>query len=179
MAASEHVIADYQTTRLSLKGHPMGFLREALAAEGVASCEAVAAMRDSAAVACAGVVLMRQRPGTGVVCFMTIEDETGVANLVVMPKVFERYRKVVMGARLILVQGRIQRSPEGIVHVLAHRLVDRSAALRRLAEPELPLKALLANADEVVKNGPGGSARGAHASHPRNVRILPPSRDFH
>jgi error-prone DNA polymerase len=179
MAPSEHVVADYQTTRLSLKGHPMGFLREALAAEGAASCEEVAGLRDSAAVACAGVVLMRQRPGTGVVCFMTIEDETGIANLVVMPKVFERYRKVVMGARLILVQGRIQRSPEGVVHVLAHRLVDRSAALRRLAEPELPLNASSANADEGVRNSPGGSARSAHASHPRNVRILPPSRDFH
>ena len=185
MALSEHVVADYQATRLSLKGHPMGFLREGFAAERVASCAEVAAMTDAVPVACAGVVLVRQRPGTGVVCFMTIEDETGVANLVVLPQVFERYRKVVMGARLVVAIGRIQRSPEGIVHLLVHRLVDRSAELRRLAEPELPLIALLSAGDEVRKNGPGGSARpragdrAGAGGHPRQVRILPKSRDFH
>jgi error-prone DNA polymerase len=84
-----------------------------------------------------------------------------------------------MGAGLLLVEGRIQKSPEGIVHVMAYRLVDRSAALRRLSEPELGFNDLLANADEVRKNGPGGSARGSSARHPRNVRILPNSRDFH
>ena len=182
MAASEHVVADYQTVRLSLKGHPMQFLRAGFAAEGAVACARTAEMRDAAPVTCAGVVLVRQRPGTGVVCFMTIEDETGVANLVVLPKVFEKYRKVVMAARLVVAVGRIQRSPEGVVHLLVHRLVDRSAELRRLSEPELPLKALLANADEVVKNGPGGSKRPSappRHGHPRNVRVLPKSRDFH
>jgi error-prone DNA polymerase len=180
MALSEHVVADYQTTRLSLKAHPMSFLREGFTAEKVASCAATAGLEDAAPVACAGVVLVRQRPGTGVVCFMTIEDETGVANLVILPKVFEKYRRVIMGARLVVAIGRIQRSPEGVVHVMVHRLVDRSAELHRLSEPELPLGALLANGDEVVRNGPGGSdRRRAGASHPRNVRILPASRDFH
>ena len=97
---------------------------------------------------------------------LTIEDETGVANLVVMPKVFDKYRRVVMGARLMLVQGRIQRSPEGVIHVLAYRLVDRSADLRRLAEPELPMKALLANGDEVVKNGIVLIVQGHHQDTP-------------
>jgi error-prone DNA polymerase len=179
MALSEHVIADYQTTRLSLKAHPMSFLRTGFALERVRSCKAAEALRDGDPVSVAGVVLVRQRPGTGVVCFITIEDETGVANLVVMPPVFEKYRRVVMGARLLLVEWRIQKSPEGIVHVMAYRLVDRSAALRRLSEPELGFNDLLANADEVRKNGPGGSARGSSARHPRNVRILPNSRDFH
>ena len=180
MALSEHVVADYQTTRLSLKAHPMSFLREGFAAEGVRHCASTAGMVDAEPVACAGVVLVRQRPGTGVVCFMTIEDETGVANLVVLPKVFDKYRRVVMAARLVVAVGRIQRSPEGVVHILVHRLVDRSLELYRLSEPELPLKSLLANADEVVKNGPGGSKRPrAQAHHPRNVRVLPPSRDFH
>jgi error-prone DNA polymerase len=179
MALSEHVVADYQTTRLSLKAHPMSFLREAFTAERVRSCASAHALEDGDPVSVAGVVLVRQRPGTGVVCFITIEDETGVANLVVMPKVFEKHRRVVMGARLILVQGRIQKSPEGIVHVMAYRLVDRSAALRSLSEPELPMASLLANGDEVVKNGPGGSRRPSGHGHPRNVRILPNSRDFH
>jgi error-prone DNA polymerase len=179
MALSEHVVADYQTTRLSLKGHPMGFLRQGFAARAVIPCAQVATLRDGAKVATAGVVLVRQRPGTGVVCFITIEDETGVANLVVLPQVFERYRKVIMSARLIEVQGHIQRTEQAaeVVHVLAHRLIDRSPALRTLAEPQLDLKHLLAFGDEVIKNGPGGSRR--PAAHPREVRVMPPSRDFH
>jgi error-prone DNA polymerase len=180
MALSEHVVADYQTTRLSLKGHPMGFLRQEFASRGVIPCVGVARLRDSAKVATAGVVLVRQRPGTGVVCFITIEDETGVANLVVLPEVFEKFRKVIMSARLIEVHGRIQRTEqaEEVVHVLAHKLVDRSASLRALAEPQLDLKHLLSPTDEVVKNGPGGSNRRV-AAHPREVRVMPPSRDFH
>ena len=178
MALSEHVIADYRTTRLSLKAHPMSFLRAELKRERVRSCAEAAALKDGASVAAAGVVLVRQRPGNGIVCFVTIEDETGVANLVIMPKVFERYRQVVMGARVLVVEGRIQKSPEGVVHIQAYRLSDRSAALRRLAEPELEANDLLANADEVRKNGPGGAARPA-ARHPRDVRLLPNSRDFH
>jgi error-prone DNA polymerase len=170
MSLSEHVVADYQAARLSLKGHPMGFLRAGFAGERVVTCAEAAALADAASVSCAGVVLVRQRPGKGTVCFITLEDETGVANLVVLPKVFERYRKVVMGARLMLALGRIQKSPEGIVHILVHRLVDRSADLRRLSEPELPL---LGPSPASQLNAP------AHAAHPRNVRILPGSRDFH
>jgi error-prone DNA polymerase len=68
----------------------MSFLRQGFAAEGVATCAATAGLKDAAPAACAGVVLVRQRPGAGVVCFMTIEDETGVAHLVVLAKVFEK-----------------------------------------------------------------------------------------
>jgi error-prone DNA polymerase len=170
MALSEHVIADYQATRLSLKGHPMGFLRAGLDAERVASCAAVAGLADADPVTCAGVVLVRQRPGAGIVCFMTIEDETGVANLVILPKVFDRHRKVVMGARLVMAVGRIQKSPEGVVHILVHRLIDRSAELRRLAEPDLPL---------LARDPSPPVGRPAHGGHPRDVRLLPNSRDFH
>jgi error-prone DNA polymerase len=179
MALSEHVVADYQTTRLSLKGHPMGFLRQGLAQHGVMACKAVAGLSDGAKVSTAGVVLVRQRPGTGVVCFITIEDETGVANLVVLPEVFEQFRRVIMSARLIEVHGRIQRTEQAaeVVHVLAHKLVDQSALLRTLAEPQLDLKHLLSSADEVAKNIPVGNRR--LAAHPREVRVMPPSRDFH
>ena len=170
MALSEHVIADYQTTRLSLKGHPVSFLRADFAAGGIKTCAELARMDDADPASCAGVVLVRQRPGNGIVCFMTIEDETAVANLVVMPKVFEAYRKVVMGARLVVAVGRVQRSPEGVVHLMVYKLIDRSAELRRLSEPELPL--LAPSPASQIK-------RPAHAGHPRNVRILPNSRDFH
>jgi error-prone DNA polymerase len=186
MPLPEHVVADYQTLRLSLKGHPMGFLRPRFAAERVATCRQVQALADGRRVRAAGVVLVRQRPGSaqGVV-FMTLEDETGIANVVVWPSLMERYRKEVMGARLPLVEGRIQRSPEGIVHLVAERLVDRSADLALLAEDRLSLQGdmpiPLANADEVRRPVPEGRVSGGHSPrrHPRDVRILPKSRDFH
>ena len=140
MPLSEHVVNDYQTLRLSLKAHPMSFLRahlsqlhsrraETARASRATSC---AASKDGAYVSVAGVVLVRQRPGSakGVV-FMTIEDETGIANAVVWPKTLERFRKVVMGARLIVIHGRIQRH-EDIVHVVSQRLEDRSDWLKLL-----------------------------------------------
>ena len=134
MPLPEQVVADYQTVRLSLKGHPMEFLREMFAGERVVACNEVNHRNDRRRVRCAGVVLVRQRPGSakGVV-FMTLEDETGIANIVVWPKVMEQYRKEVMGARLILVEGYIQSSPEGVTHLVAQRMFDRSHDLIGLA----------------------------------------------
>jgi error-prone DNA polymerase len=106
-------------------------------------------------VSVAGIVLVRQRPGSaqGVV-FMTIEDETGVANSVIWPKVLERERKVVMGARLVVVHGRVQRH-EDIIHVVAERLEDRSDWLRLLTDDGENLSVALANADEIRRPEPG------------------------
>lgn len=185
MPLGEHVVADYQTQRLSLKAHPMHFLRGALSAEGIIDAAELRSLENGARVAYAGVVLVRQRPGSakGVV-FMTLEDEMGVANAVVWPNMLERFRKVVMAARLILVKGVVQRH-EDIIHIIVQYLDDRSHALRSLAEEGPTMKVPIANADEVLRPEPG-SARGATgdghprlARHPRNVRILPPSRDFH
>jgi error-prone DNA polymerase len=131
------------------------------------------------------VVLVRQRPGSakGVV-FMTLEDETGIANIVVWPKVMERYRKEVMGARLILVEGYIQSSPEEVTHLVAQRLVDRSRDLAGLADDELRRKATVPAGPALIE--PLNDDRRDHPEnpaqkirHPRNVRILPRSRDFH
>ena len=181
MPLPEQVVADYQTIRLSLKGHPMEFLRPMFTSEGVVACEAVCHANEKKRVRCAGVVLVRQRPGSakGVV-FMTLEDETGIANIVVWPKVMERFRKEVMGARLILVEGYIQSSPEQVTHLVAQRLVDRSRDLVNLANDALTRK-------HVVPYGlPLNDDRRDHLEnpaqkirHPRNVRILPASRDFH
>ncbi len=164
MAAAEHVIADYETTRLSLKGHPLQYLREGLTAEGVSTCRAVQESTDSRRMKVAGIVTVRQRPGSakGVV-FLTIEDETGIANIVVWPKIMKTFRREVMGARLVRIEGRIQRSPEGVVHVVAARIEDRSGALLDLSGRE---------AQRLV-------APSQMAHHPRNVRIMPKSRDFH
>ncbi|WP_158915536.1 error-prone DNA polymerase [Caulobacter sp. S45] len=178
MAPSEHVVADYQTTRLSLKAHPMDFLRASFAAKAILPCAGLASMDDGSAASVAGVVLVRQRPGTGEVCFITIEDETGVANLVVLPKVFELFRKTIMSARLIEAHGRIQRAPDAkeVIHVLVHRLCDRSAGLKGLAEPQLDLGELMFG-DAAPTRKPSAPRRAG--VHPRNVRIMPPSRDFH
>jgi error-prone DNA polymerase len=188
MPLSEHVVNDYRTLRLSLKAHPMSFLRARIKAARFAACGDLKSMRDGARVSVAGVVLVRQRPGSaqGVV-FMTIEDETGVANAVIWPKVLERERKVVMGARLIVVHGRIQRH-EDIIHVVAAKLEDRSDWLRLLTEDGEALSVALANADHVKHPGgedsrervrERGHPRWHPRRHPRAERIIPKSRDFH
>jgi error-prone DNA polymerase len=192
MPLCEHVVHDYQTLRLSLKAHPMSFLRAQLDAHRstrVIPASGLANMKDGARVSIAGVVLVRQRPGSakGVV-FMTIEDETGVANAVVWPKTLERYRRVVMGARLILIHGRIQRH-EQIIHIVTERLEDRSDWLALLADGAELMKIPIARADEVLHPGPdpGSATPGVHprfadrprSHHPRNARIIPKSRDFH
>src|SRR5262249_7778692 len=185
MPLPEQVAADYQTIRLSLKGHPMEFLRERFSRERVVACRDVNHRNDKRTVRCAGVVLVRQRPGSakGVV-FMTLEDETGIANIVVWPKVMEKYRKEVMGARLILVEGYIQSSPEEVTHLVAQRLTDRSHDLIGLANDALSKKPALPTGPALVE--PLHDDRRQHPEnraqkirHPRNVRILPPSRDFH
>jgi error-prone DNA polymerase len=166
MPMSEEVLADYQTIRLSLKAHPLDFLRARYRREGIASAEETSASRDGAWVRMAGLVLVRQRPGNGTVIFMTLEDETGVTNVVVWASMFDRYRREVMGSRLLMVEGRVQKSPRGIVHLVAHRMTDRSPDLHSLTDGSEPLPAHA----RTVQDG---------SRHPRNVRVIPKSRDFH
>jgi error-prone DNA polymerase len=184
MPLPEQVVADYQTIRLSLKGHPLQFLRPMLTGQGVVTCQAISHANDRQKVRCAGVVLVRQRPGSanGVV-FMTLEDETGIANIVVWPKVMAQFRKEVMGARLIEVEGRIKSSPEKVVHLVADRLFDRSVDLNQLADDALGGSAGM-HSGAVAE--PLNDDRRDHPDnpeqkirHPRDVRILPRSRDFH
>lgn len=185
MPRAEQVVADYQTIRLSLKGHPMEFLREMFSRERVVACKDISHENERRRVRCAGVVLVRQRPGSasGVV-FMTLEDETGIANIVVWPKIMEQYRKEVMGARLILVEGYIQSSPEKVTHLIAQRMVDRSHDLVGLANDALSRKHPVPAGATVVEPlnddpRPLTDMPAQKIRHPRNVRILPPSRDFH
>jgi len=178
MPLPEEVVADYQTIRLSLKGHPMEFLRPMFTREGVIPCAAIAHENDKRHVRCAGVVLVRQRPGSskGVV-FMTLEDETGIANIVVWPKLMEKFRKEVMGARLIEIDGTIQSSPDHVVHLVANRLFDRTPDLIGLSNDAL--RPYL-QAESSPEGGQGSlPSASAKARHPRQVRILPASRDFH
>jgi error-prone DNA polymerase len=172
MPSCEHVVADYQTLRLSLKAHPIAFLRKSMARQGFATAASLPRMRNGQGVALAGIVLVRQRPGSAKgVCFITLEDETGVANLVVWPKVMEAYRRVIMRSRLMDVRGIVQRDAD-VIHIVANHLTDRSDALDRLSND--PMDVPLARADEVRKPVPNGTHR-----HPRDVRVIPKSRDFH
>ncbi len=202
MGLGEHVATDYQTMRLSLKAHPMALLRPLFRREGVCSSTETAARADGRFTKTAGLVLVRQRPGKGNAIFITLEDETGVTNCVLWARQFEALRRPVMAARLMLVEGRVQKSPEGVVHLMASHIVDRSDALDLMWDahrsgPALT-KSLLSPADEGSTLGMPGNERDArHAPpsaiipsplhlappprnrHPRDARILPRSRDFH
>jgi error-prone DNA polymerase len=177
MLLSEHVVNDYQTLRLSLKAHPMSFLRQLCADRKVTDNARLKAVRNGALVSVAGVVLVRQRPGSakGVV-FVTLEDEFSVANVVVWPQVMETHRAIVMGSRLMLVRGRVQRTGD-IIHVVANAIEDKTPWLALLTEDGALMRNALARVDEVVRPGPDPVQSAAR--HPRNVRVLPKSRDFH
>jgi error-prone DNA polymerase len=165
MPTCEHVVADYQTLRLSLKAHPMSFLRASMTRQGYSSANDLKHMRNGQKISMAGMVLIRQRPGTAKgVCFITIEDEVGVANLVVWSKVMANYRKVVMRARVIDVRGVVQREGD-VIHIIVNHLADRTDALDRLSN-DVP--------DAQMTTIPNGTHR-----HPRDVRVIPKSRDFH
>lgn len=172
MPLSEHVAADYQMTRLSLKGHPMQFLRGMFASEGVLSCVEANAVKNGKQVRVAGVVLVRQRPGKGNAIFITIEDESGVTNILLWARLFDRQRRAVMASRLIIAEGEIQRSKEGVVHLMATNIIDRTDELAQLSETH-QANVGKPKIDEFARpHAPRGS-------HPRDVRILPKSRDFH
>jgi error-prone DNA polymerase len=172
MPLREHIAADYQTVRLSLKGHPMQMLRPMFQRERVATCAETSKRRDGALTRTAGVVLVRQRPGKGNAIFITLEDETGVTNVVMWARTFDRYRKEVMGARLLVIEGKVQRSSEGVIHLMAGRVFDRTHELGRLSDTH-EAQITLSRADEFLH------PQAPRARHPRNVRILPQSRDFH
>jgi error-prone DNA polymerase len=178
LTPGEEVAADYQTIRLSLKNHPMALIRHVFSSEGVLTCADTSLARNGRRVRTAGVVLVRQRPGNGNAIFVTLEDETGVTNVVIWARLFERYRRPIMTARLMLVEGEVQRSPEGVVHLMATRVHDRSRALDLLSgEHETRPQPL--RSDEFLHPDQPSSYPGARARHPRDVRILPKSRDFH
>ncbi|MCX7323128.1 MAG: error-prone DNA polymerase [Hyphomicrobiales bacterium] len=165
MLPGHEVVEDYAHLSLSLKAHPVSFLRPRLAALGVMSHDRLLDVRNGARVTIAGLVLVRQRPGTAKgVIFMTLEDETGIANVLVWPSLFERFRPVILGGRLTAVTGRVQREA-GVMHVVADRLEDFSGFLAEIAQAG-PLAGSLARADEVKRpghdaRGPGGRGIGA------------------
>src|SRR6266496_248164 len=150
LTLSEHVVQDYAATSLSIKAHPVIFVREKLQQLHILSTKELASLCDGDLVKVAGLVLVRQRPGTaGGICFITIEDETGVANLVVFQNLFNKYKKEILQSRLLMVEGKLQREGE-VIHVIVKGCYDLSKLLRYLtashdADPPL---LTLSRADE-------------------------------
>jgi error-prone DNA polymerase len=152
MKLPEHVVHDYATTSLSLKAHPISFVREKLQQLRIVSTQELTTLKNGDLVKVAGLVLVRQRPGTaGGVCFITIEDETSVANLVVFESLFDKYRKEILQSRLLMVEGKLQVEGE-VIHVIVKKCYDLSKLLRKLAplKDEDPPLLTLSRADEKV-----------------------------
>jgi error-prone DNA polymerase len=180
MALGQHVLEDYSSIGFTLKRHPVAFLRAALGRQGAVPAERLAAIPAGRAVAVAGLVLIRQRPGTAKgTIFMTLEDETGIANIIVWPAIFEQFRSIVMTARLVGVRGVLQKEgleKEGmVIHIVARSVTDLSRHLARL-DPAMrpgmhtaasPLAVPYARADEIMHPG----------NDQRPLRLK--SRDFH
>jgi len=165
MRIGEQVVEDYRHLHLSLKAHPVSFLRRELERRGVLRHEQLAAMPSGRRVTVAGLVLVRQRPGSASgVIFMTLEDETAVANIIVWPKIFETFRPIVLGARLVSVTGKLQ-NEFGVIHVVADRLDDLSSLLKRLADDTGCVEAL-AHGDHVKHSTPEGRPQPRAATSP-------------
>ena len=179
MPFSQHVVEDYQTLRLSLKRHPLTFLRETLNRRGIILNHQLGGLKNGARVFVGGLVLVRQRPGTASgVIFVTLEDETGIANLVVWPKIFATHRAILMGARLMACQGRVQiegKPPHQVVHVVAEKLMDMSELLIQLHEDKSrSTHPPVATADKIVRSSDDTDPR-----QRRRPTLLTRSRDFH
>jgi len=154
MAAGGDVVEDYRHVGLSLRDHPVSFLRQDLRRRGIVSCQAAMDTRDGRWREAAGIVLVRQRPGSAKgVMFITLEDESGIANLVVWPKVFEQFRRTILSAGMISVRGRIQREGE-VVHLVAQRLNDLSTDLAGIGKRDQPFPLPHGRGDEFHHGSP-------------------------
>jgi len=150
MMLSEHVVHDYASTSLSLKAHPVSFIREKLQLLHITSTAELTHLHDGDPIKVAGLVLVRQRPGTAKgICFITIEDETGTANLVVFPDIFQQFRKEILQSRLLMVEGKLQIEGE-VIHVIVNTCYDLSKLLYDLtgSKDEDPPVLTLSRADQ-------------------------------
>ena len=139
MSAGREVVEDYRSNGLSLRQHPLAFLRADLTQRRMAPCAELRRARDGRRTTVAGLVLVRQKPGSAKgVLFITLEDETEVANLIVWPSLFERQRRVVLSAGLLACRGRVQREGE-VIHLIAEHLIDFSDLLRNVGERNEPV----------------------------------------
>jgi error-prone DNA polymerase len=170
MTEGHNVVQDYGHTGLTLRQHPLAFLRKDLATRGLVTCEEAMKARDGRWLMTAGLVLVRQKPGSAKgVMFLTIEDETGPANIVVWPKLFERRRRVVLGSSMMAINGRIQREGD-VVHLIAQQLFDFSSELSGLADRDETFRLPTGRGDEFAHGSPGSpDAREQSAIKTRDI----------
>ncbi|OED00936.1 error-prone DNA polymerase [Rhizobium sp. YK2] len=155
MTEGHNVIQDYSHTGLTLRQHPLAFLRADLTARDIVTCEEAMSARDGRWLMTAGLVLVRQKPGSAKgVMFLTVEDETGPANVVVWPTLFERRRRIVLGSSMMAINGRIQREGE-VVHLVAQQLFDLTSDLSGLADRDEAFRLPTGRGDEFAHGTPG------------------------
>jgi len=178
MTTSEHVVLDYAATSLSLKAHPVSFVRDKLDQLNIVSTKGLSDLKDGMFVKVAGLVLVRQRPGTAKgVCFMTIEDETGFANLVIFQNLFDEFRKPILQSRLIMVEGKLQCEGE-VIHVIVSRCHNFTKLLKQLTPSEnenLPLLTL-ARPDE--RSIPPPQHKRTQVRENSQEELFPKARNF-
>jgi len=177
MTAGREVVEDYSHTGLSLRRHPLSFLREDLAKRRIVSCAEAMGSRDRRWLEAAGIVLVRQRPGSAKgVMFITLEDETGIANLVVWTRVFEQHRRIILSSGMISVKGRIQREGD-VVHLVAHKIIDLSRELASVGQRDVAFPLPHGRGDEFHHGSPTPDPRGQpqKVSKPRDMYV----RDLH
>lgn len=192
MPMGEHVVEDYRHMSLSLKAHPVSFLRPQLDGKRISPCGKLPDIKPPHRVTVAGLVLVRQRPGSAKgVIFMTLEDETGIANAIVWPKVFERLRPIVIGTRFVSVTGRLQ-NESGVIHIVVERMENLTPLLDVLSN-ETVGDAGMARADEIKRPHERSKTRidsrpllsGTVPAHNDNhkeqntAQVLPKGRNFH
>jgi error-prone DNA polymerase len=170
MTEGGEVVADYRAVGLSLRRHPLAFLRGELDRRGMVRCASLAQTKDGRRVIVPGIVLVRQKPGSAKgVMFITLEDETGIANIIVWPSIFEAQRRLILSASMIGVRGRVQREG-GVVHVITETLIDLSDLLRSVGE----------RSDDGFSwpTGRGDEARHGGAPDQRETKVVRP-RDLY
>ena len=180
MTLHEHVLQDYGSTSLSLKAHPVSFARERLFSLNVLATKELNNFNDGTLVKVAGLVLVRQRPGTASgICFITIEDETGIANLVVFQKLFEKYRKEILRSKLLMVEGKLQREGE-VTHVVVKHCYNVSALLGKLTESGQENSSILTLSRADRKDGDSNSFKNKDSRVRKVVQaeIFPTGRNF-
>jgi error-prone DNA polymerase len=173
MTAGGEVVEDCDHLGLTLRDHPVAFLREDFQRQRIVTCAEAMRARDGSWLTTAGLVLVRQMPGRAKgVMYITIEDETGIANLIVWPTVFEQRRRVILAASKLAVHGRIQREGE-VVHLIAHRLHDLSRVLASVGERDTAFPLPHGRGDEFHHGSPGHDPRGVppRGAKPRDIHV--------
>jgi error-prone DNA polymerase len=183
LTGGREVVEDYRTVQLSLREHPLAFLRGELERRRIVTCAGLVRLKDGARVEIAGLVLIRQRPGKGNVTFITLEDETGIANIILWQRRFEEQRRIVMTAAMLGVKGMIQKEGE-VIHIVADRLEDHTPLLNSVGAMDFPHRFAPADGGKGAAPDPRGKKRApelprAPSLSDQETVIRVKSRNFH